>query len=127
MYLLEQFILLYNYKYNLWDIFNLFVEIILYKLQPIKYNLNIIEQKILTIKNNNSNNEILNEEEKNNRNKLNELNDICNKLKERLELFSNVVENKYGKFSINEKILNSTDIKFLISYIEFLLIKQNII
>ena len=106
------------------------LEIILYKLQPIKYNLNIIEQKIVTIKNNNSNNELLNEgntEEKNSKNKLNELSDLCTKLKERLELFSNIVENKYGKFSINEKILNLSDIKFLISYIEFLLIKQNIV
>ena len=98
------------------------LEIILYKSQPIKYNLNIIEQKINAIKNNEDDND----KEKNN-NKIKELNDTCLKLKERLELISNVIENKFGKFSMNEKILNLTDIKFVISYIEFLLIKQNII
>ena len=108
------------------------LEIILYKLQPIKYNLNIIEQKILAIKNNNSNNdnELLieeNNEEKNNMNKINELSEQINKFKEKLELISNLIENKYGKYSLNEKILNLNDIKFVISYIEFLLIKQNIV
>ncbi len=101
------------------------LEIILYKSQPIKYNLNIIEQKINAIKNNNINDDENNKEK--NKNKLNELNNTCIKLKERLELISNVIENKFGKFSINEKIINLTDIKFIISYIEFLLIKQNII
>ena len=108
------------------------LEIILYKLQPLKYNLNIIEQKILAIKNNNSNNdnELLieeNNEEKNNMNKINELSEQINKFKEKLELISNLIENKYGKYSLNEKILNLNDIKFVISYIEFLLIKQNIV
>ena len=101
------------------------LEIILYKLQPIKYNLNIIEQKILEIKNNNVNKEETNEEK--NMNKIHELSVLCNKLKERLELFSNIIENKYGKYSLNEKILNLSDIKFVLSYIEFLLIKQNIV
>ena len=101
------------------------LEIILYKSQPIKYNLNIIEQKINAIKNNNINDDENNKEK--NKNKLNELNNTCIKLKERLELISNIIENKFGKFSINEKIINLTDIKFIISYIEFLLIKQNII
>ena len=104
------------------------LEIILYKLQPIKYNLNIIEQKILAMKNNNSDDDgLMEENKKENKNKLNELNNICIKLKERLELVSNVIENKYGKFSMNEKILNLTDIKFVTSFIEFLLIKQNIV
>ena len=104
------------------------LEIILYKLQPIKYNLNIIEQKILAMKNNNSDDDgLIEENKKENKNKLNELNNICIKLKERLELVSNVIENKYGKFSMNEKILNLTDIKFVTSFIEFLLIKQNIV
>ena len=38
-----------------------------------------------------------------------------------------MIENKFGKYSINEKTPNLTDIKFIISYIEFLLIKQNIV
>ena len=105
------------------------LEIILYKLQPIKYLLNIIEQKILSIKNNNINDNYINSEntEEKNKNKINELNDICSKFKTRLELISNVIENKYGKLSTNEKMLNLSDIKFIISYIEFLLIKQNLI
>ena len=103
------------------------LEIILYKSQPIKYNLNIIEQKINAIKNNNINEEENIKEKEKNNNKIKELNNTCIKLKERLELFSNVIENKFGKYSINEKTPNLTDIKFIISYIEFLLIKQNIV
>ena len=101
------------------------LEIILYKLQPIKYSLNIIDQQILSIKNNDLNDEENNEGK--NINKINELSNICNKLKEKLELYSNIIENKYGKFSLNEKNLNLSDIKFVLSYIEFLLIKQNIV
>ena len=103
------------------------LEIILYKSQPIKYNLNIIEQKINAIKNNNINEEENIKEKEKNNNKIKELNNTCIKLKERLELISNVIENKFGKYSINEKTPNLTDIKFIISYIEFLLIKQNIV
>ena len=103
------------------------LEIILYKSQPIKYNLNIIEQKINAIKNNNINEEENIKEKEKNNNKIKELNNTCIKLKERLELISNVIENKFGKYSINEKTPNITDIKFIISYIEFLLIKQNIV
>ena len=103
------------------------LEIILYKSQPIKYNLNIIEQKINAIKNNNINEEENIKEKEKNNNEIKELNNTCIKLKERLELISNVIENKFGKYSINEKTPNLTDIKFIISYIEFLLIKQNIV
>ena len=101
------------------------LEIILYQLQPIKYNMNIIEQKILTIKNNNLNNEAEKTDNKS-EDKISELNEKCNKIKERLDLISNVIENKYGQINITEKN-NLNDIKFIISYIEFLLIKNNII
>ena len=42
-----------------------------------------------------------------------------------MEILSNIIENKYGELSsINDKL---NDIKFIISYIEFLLIKNNIV
>ena len=41
-----------------------------------------------------------------------------------MELLSNIIENKYGELSINDKL---NDIKFVVSYIEFLLIKNNIV
>ena len=100
------------------------LDIILYKIQPIKYNINIIEQKILSLKNNASINNYIEGNKEKTKNKIEEIIDIINKLKERLELFSNIIEKKYGKLSINEKL---TDIKCIISYIEFLLIKNNIV
>ena len=100
------------------------LDIILYKIQPIKYNINIIEQKILSLKNNASINNYIEGNKEKTKNKIEEIIDIINKLKERLELFSNIIEKKYGELSINDKL---TDIKFIISYIEFLLIKNNIV
>ena len=101
------------------------LDIILYKIQPIKYNLNIIEQKILSLKNNNTNvNNYIEGNKDKEKNKIEEIIDIINKLKERLELLSNIIENKYGELSINDKL---NDIKFVVSYIEFLLIKNNIV
>ena len=100
------------------------LDIILYKIQPIKYNINIIEQKILSLKNNTNLNNYIEGNKEKTKNKIEEIIEIINKLKERLELFSNVIEKKYGELSINDKL---TDIKFIISYIEFLLIKNNIV
>ena len=99
------------------------LDIILYKIQPIKYNLNIIEQKILSLKNSaNINNYIEGNKEKT-KNKIEEIIEMINKLKERLELLSNIIEKKYVELPINDRL---NDIKFIISYIEFLLIKNNI-
>ena len=101
------------------------LDIILYKIQPIKYNLNIIEQKILSLKNNTNINNYIEGNKEKTKNKIDEIIDIINKLKERLEILSNIIENKYGELSsINDKL---NDIKFIISYIEFLLIKNNIV
>ena len=100
------------------------LEIILYKIQPIKYSLNIIEQKILSLKNNTSINNYVEGNKEKTKNKIEEISEIINKLKERLELLSNIIENKYGEMTINDKL---NDIKFIISYIEFLLIKNNIV
>ena len=100
------------------------LDIILYKIQPIKYNLNIIEQKILSLKNNTNINNYIEGNKEKTKNKIEEIIEIINKLKERLELLSNIIENKYGELSINDKL---NDIKFIISYIEFLLIKNNIV
>ena len=100
------------------------LDIILYKIQPIKYNLNIIEQKILSLKNNTNINNYIEGNKEKTKNKIEEIIEIINKLKERLELLSNIIENKYGELSINDKL---NDIKFIISYIKFLLIKNNIV
>ena len=100
------------------------LEIILYKIQPIKYNLNIIEQKILSLKNNTNVNNYIEGNKEKTKNKIEEISEIINNLKERLELLSNIIENKYGEMTINDKL---NDIKFIISFIEFLLIKNNII
>ena len=100
------------------------LDIILYKMQPIKYNINIIEQKILSLKNNTNINNYIEGSKEKTKTKIEEIIEIINKLKEKLELFSNIIEKKYGEISMNDKL---TDIKFIISYIEFLLIKNNIV
>ena len=46
------------------------------------------------------------------------------KFKAKLELISNAIENKYSEEKNNDKLSN---IKFIISYLEFLLIKNNIL
>ena len=101
------------------------LDIVLYKLQPIKYNINIIEQKILSLKNNTNPNNYIEGSKEKTKNKIEEIIEIINKLKEKTELFSNIIEKKYGEMPITNDKLN--DIKFIISYIEFLLIKNNIV
>ena len=80
--------------------------------------------KIISLKNNTNINNYIEGNKEKTKNKIEELIEIINKLKERLELLSNRIENKYGELSINDKL---NDVKFIISYIEFLLIKNNIV
>ena len=101
------------------------LDIILYKIQPIKYNVNIIEQKIQSLKNNNSNlNNYIDSNKEKAKAKIEEISNSVNKLREKLEIITNIIENKYGELALNEKV---NDIKFVISYIEFLLIKNSIV
>jgi hypothetical protein len=73
------------------------LDIVLYKLQPIKYNINIIEQKILSLKNNTNPNNYIEGSKEKTKNKIEKIIEIINKLKEKTELFSNIIEKKYVK------------------------------